>query len=201
MSDKTTVCNRALQLLGAKRVVTLTEDSENARACNLAYDEVRRAELRAHTWSFAVKRASLAAKVPVPIFGRTNAFPLPADWLRLLPKDPRENIDEPDWQIEGQEILTDDDAPLEIRYIFDIEDVNAMDALFRETLSAAIAMNISEDVTHSNSKVDRAAESYKVSIARAKRTNAIERVSAVAPQDTWLEVRRASAVAGLGTDD
>ena len=51
MASKVEIANRALQKLGAKRIASLSEDSRNARAINAAYDTLREAELRAHTWS------------------------------------------------------------------------------------------------------------------------------------------------------
>ena len=61
MASEVDIANRALQKLGAESIVSLTQDSENARACNLCYEPIRDAELRAHPWNFAIKRASLAA--------------------------------------------------------------------------------------------------------------------------------------------
>jgi hypothetical protein len=55
------ICNRALQKLGAARITSLTQDTPNARSCNVAYNVLRKAELRSHPWSFAIKRAELAA--------------------------------------------------------------------------------------------------------------------------------------------
>ena len=46
MASVVQISNRALQKLGAKSIVSLTEDSVNARAANLCYEDLRRAELR-----------------------------------------------------------------------------------------------------------------------------------------------------------
>lgn len=189
MASVVEVCNRALQILGAKRVVALTDDSTNARACNLAYDAVRMAELRKHSWCFAIARAELAADADSPAWGRATAFTMPSDLLKLLAPYPEDNLNSLDWQIEGRKILTDDSAPLYIRYVRDEEDPNVMDALFREALSARMAYEMCEEITQSNTKQDLARERYRDAIADARKANAIEQVSAEAPEDVWITAR------------
>jgi hypothetical protein len=190
MASEVGIANRALQKLGAKRIVSLTEDSKNGRAVNACYEELRDAELRAHTWTFATKRAQLAASATAPLFGKTNSFPLPSDFLRKLNLDPAQNVNTDDNQIEGRDIITDATAPLDIRYVFRVEDPNAMDVLFREALASRIAMELAEELTQSNTKKADASDDYKRAVREARRTNAIERPSQSPPEDEWVTVRQ-----------
>ena len=193
MASDVEICNRALQLLGATRIVALTDDSVSARACNNAYDAVRRAELRAHPWGFAIKRAQLPADGTAPAFGPARAFPLPSDFLRLMPQDAEDNLNDKDWAIEKHNgskcILTDDSAPLNIRYIYDCDDPNEMDALFREAFAYSLALAMCEELTQSNTKKAELREDRKAVIREARRTNGIERVPMEAAEDTWLTAR------------
>lgn len=189
MASTVQICNRALQKLGANIIISLTDNSVSARACNAAYEPVKLAELRMHTWNFAIKRAQLSATIPSPLFAKANAFPVPNDFLRLLPPDPDHNLNCLDWQIEGRQILTNDTAPLEVRYIYNVTDPNEMDALFREALSAKLAMELCEQLTQSNTKMDAIAKSYEAIIQMARKTNAIENIAAEPPTDTWITVR------------
>jgi hypothetical protein len=189
MASKVEIANRALQLLGAKSIVSLTEDSRNARSANACYETLKKSLLRRHVWNFAIKRAQLAASVTEPLFTKTTSFPLPSDFIRLLPPDPEDNFNDLDWQIEGRNIVTNDDAPLEIRYIYDVTDPNEMDILFREALSAEMALNMAEELTQSNQKKADMMLLAKEAISEAKRANAIESVAAEPPEDTWITVR------------
>ncbi len=189
MASNVGIANRALQLLGAKRIVSLTEDSRNARSINSCFEAIKLAELRKHPWSFAIKRASLAASATAPLFGRSTSYPLPADFVRLLPPDNELNFNTLDWQIEGKNIITNDTAPLEIRYIYDVTDPNEMDSLFREVFAAKLAEVTCEEITQSNAKQATAQASYKDIIAEAKRMNAIEKTSENPPEDSWVTVR------------
>jgi hypothetical protein len=190
MASKVEICNRALQKLGAKRIVSLTDDSVNARACNVAFEPVKLKELRAHTWNFATKRFSIAADIPAPTFGPQNSFTLPADWVRLLAPDPERNIDSLDWTIEGKKIFTNDSAPLQGRYVADITDPNVMDSCFREALSSKLAVELAEELTQSNAKKADAKDDYNSAINEAKRTNAIEKPAPAVADDQWVTVRR-----------
>lgn len=189
MASKVEIANRALQLLGAKRITSFGEDSRNGRAINSAYESVKLAELRKHPWTFATKRASLAASSTEPLFTKTNKFPLPSDFVRLLPQDPEDLSNDLDWTIEGRNIVTNDSAPLEIRYVYNVTDPNEMDALFREALSAKLAAALCEEITQSNAKLVAANDAYKEAIAEARRANAIEKQAEKPPEDTWVTCR------------
>lgn len=189
MADSVQICNRALQRLGAKRITSLTQDTPNARSCNFAYAPVRDAELRAHSWSSAVKRAQLAEDSSTPLFGKKARFALPSDFIRLLPLDPEQNENTIDYQIENGFIYTNYSAPLNIRYIYRITNVDTMDSLLQEAIAMKLAMELCEEITQSNTKFDLVSTHYKQAIREARRINAIERVAQQPPEDKWVTVR------------
>ena len=194
MTSVVQICNRALQKLGASAISALDEGSKNARECSTAYESLRDAELRAHPWGFAIKRVQLPASSTAPVFGRTNMFTLPSDYLRLLAPYPELNLNDLDWQIESDNegdpaIVTNDAAPLNVRYIGRITDPTVFDALFIEALAARIAMELCETITQSNSKKQAAYQDYTRAIMEARKTNAIERPAQQPPEDEWVTVR------------
>lgn len=189
MASKTEIANRALQRLGAKRITDLTEDSRNARAIAAAYESVKLAELRKYNWSFAIKRAQLASSVSTPLFGRSYIYPLPADFVRLLPLDPEQVSNNEDYQIEGRNILTNESSPLNMRYVYNVTDPNEMDSLFRETFACKLAEELCEEITQSNTKIQTVIDAYKDIIAEAKKAGAIEKTAQQPPEDSWVTVR------------
>ena len=189
MASKVDIANRALQKLGARRIVSLDEDSVNARAVKACFESVKEAELEEHPWSFAIKRAQLAASSTSPLFTKANSFPLPSDFLRLLDPDPEDNFNTIDWQIEGRNIVTNEAAALEIRYIYNVTDPNEMTPLFREALSMRIAFELSEELTQSNTKEKNARAAYESALLKAKRTNAMQRRPQEPALDEWQTVR------------
>jgi len=189
MASEVEIANRALQRVGATRITSLTEASVNARTVQAMFTSVRDAELRKHPWSFAIKRAQLAASSTAPAFGPSNAFPVPSDFIRLLPPDAEYYNNDLDWKIEGMNIVTYDSAPLNIRYVARITDPNAMDTLFREALAMALAEQLCEPLTQSNTKLAAIMADYRGIIQEATRANAIERPPIDPPEDTWLSMR------------
>jgi len=189
MASEVSISNLALQLLGAARITSLTEDSVNAREANSCYAEMRDLELEKHRWRFAVARASLAASATAPDFDFDNAFPLPTDFLRLRMPN-RTNLD---WQIENHEnqlaVLTNDSGPLEIVYIKKVTDPNIMVPTFRAALAARMAVQMCEKITQSNTKLENARVSYREAINEARRSNALQRIADEGPEDTWVTAR------------
>ena len=145
MASVVDICNGALNQLGATTILSLTEDSKNARLCNARYTQVRDSVFRSHPWNCLQKRVQLAADTDTPAWGFTKQYTLPADCLRLLTILDYDS----DYKVEGRKILTDNSS-VKILYIGRIEDPNEYDELLRETLSAAIAADIAYAITSSN---------------------------------------------------
>lgn len=188
MSSPVEIANAALTKLGAPLITSFTEATPEAKTCNECYDRLRQVELRKHRWSFAIQRFQLAADVAIPLFNFQKQYSLPAGVLRVLDPDPNENTTY-NRQIEGNKILTQEPAPLDVRFVMDITDCNLMDPLFRDALSARMALEMCEKMTQSNQKKMSLKDDYKDAIAEAKRINAIELPPQVAPTDDWLLTR------------
>lgn len=190
MASVVGVCNSALQKLGSPaRITSLSDNSPTARALSVSYESVRDKLLRASPWNFAIKRAQLAASATDPLFTKDHAYPLPSDFLRLLPTDPEDNANTLDWQIESGSIVTNDDAPLEIRYIWRVTDPNAMDVLFLDLWAVELALQLCYEITGSNQKKAALLEERKTILREAKRVNAIESEAPRPPDDTWITAR------------
>lgn len=178
-------CNSALQRVGAASILSLDDNSPEARACAVAYDSNRRDELRRHPWNFAIKRAVLAPDSTAPAFDYTYAFTLPTDCLRIL-RPPTSDLD---WQVEGRKILTNDSATLYLRYISDVEDCAQWDATFYSVTAIALAIDIVEKLTQSNAKKQALVQEYNDEIRYAHRVDAIESGPEDAADDDWWNAR------------
>lgn len=190
MASEVDICNRALQKVGAARIVSLTENSVNARACNSAYSMLRDAEFRARAWNFTITRTSLPADAVAPEWGKANSFTLPSDYVMWLRPYPEDNTDLIDYEVEGGKIYTDYDAPLYFRYVRRVEDTGLFDPLFSEALACKIAMEICEELSQSTSKKQVLRDEYKETIALARNRNAFEKIPQSPPEDEWLYKRR-----------
>jgi len=184
-----TIVNRALQLLGSQSISSLQENSRGARAMNRAYLPRLHNLLRLGIWNFALARAILAASATPPSFGKANYFPLPGDFLDLAPPDETWNFNFTDWQIEGQQIASDDQSPIKIKYITSSVTESMFDVCFAEAFAADLAVNTCEELTQSNTKMATAAKAYDTAIEDAKKRNAFEKRPTKPAEDTWVTKR------------
>jgi len=194
MPSDVEICNLALTKLGQQRILTMLDNVKAARSLNAIYAMERDSELRAHHWSFALARATLAALTAVPTFGYNHAFQLPSDFLRLIQAgdfSPGGNrvigvvSDGSDYRIEGPAILTDIPAPLHIRYMRKITDPTLFDPCFVKAFACRLAMELAEDLTQVANKRQLAAAEYKQAIIDAIRANAIELPPDPLPDGSW----------------
>lgn len=187
MTSQVDIVNRALDKLGAKTVVALTENSENARTMNRSYSIVLNGMLRTHTWNCAKTRLVLAPLAQAPPFDYDYQFQLPADCLRpLFPSDVT------DWRVEkGGVLLTNDGNVLNLVYISKLDDPNDMDACFIEAFAAKLAMENAEKITQSATKRKLAQDEYKMAMADARKANAFETIPQIQDYSSWVSARTA----------
>ena len=169
MASVVDICNGALNQLGATTILSLTEDSKNARLCNQRFTQVRDAVFRSHPWNCLQKRQELAADTTAPAWGFKFAYTLPADCLRLL----RILDYDSNYKVEGRKILSNTSS-MKILYVARITDPNEYDELLRETLSAALAADIAYAITSSNPVAVNMYNLYKEKLKEARFVYATE---------------------------
>jgi hypothetical protein len=169
MASTVEICNGALNQLGATTILSLTEDSKNARLCNSRYTQVRDALFRTHPWNCLQARLELAASTDSPAWGFTYAYTLPANCLRLL----RVLDYDSNYKVEGRKILSNA-STMKILYISRVTDPNEYDELLRETLSAALGADIAYAVTSNNTTSQNMILSYQEKLRDARFVDSTE---------------------------
>lgn len=181
MASVVQICNSALNQLGASSITALTEDSKNARICNERYETIRDAVYRSHPWNCLVKRVQLAQDTDTPAWGFTYQYTLPSDCLRVLQIRDYNS----DYKIEGRKLLIDE-SDVYLIYLTIETDVNQLDILLRETISAGLAQDIAYAITSNLQVTKLMAEKYQAKLSEARHTDASEGYNtnpAVAPTD------------------
>lgn len=178
------ICNRALTKLGEDRIIALTDNSKQAKACSHAYEFVRDAVLRMHPWNCTATRAQLAPLVTTPAFTYAYEYQIPSDALKILEVDT-----DYDWVVEGRKILTDEGTVLNIRYQKRETDPNQYDALLFEVIAAKLAYELAEPLTQSNAKKSEMKDDFKSILRDAKMNDAQEGSVSKLKEDDWITVR------------
>lgn len=186
ITSPTDICNLALDLLSAGTV----QDVENPtnpteEILNRWYDHSRRKALREHPWNFAVKRQTLSASSTAPAFGYAKAFPVPADFLRVLyistdlATDRETVLPASAYQFEGGSILITntygDSTTLNLVYVADITTVSQFDPMFIDLLAHEVAISCAYKLTESNTNIERLAQLARQRTLLAKAIDGQER--------------------------
>lgn len=146
--SNTSICNQALDKLGASRIVNFDDNKEaslQAVKCRLHFEPTRDALLRSHYWPFAAARESLSEDTVAPAFEYDNQFILPTDfmYLRTIFAD-NFTVDRNSRNrhaIEGDRLLTNN-STAQIRYTKKVTDPTKFDPLFIEVLVLKLALKL-----------------------------------------------------------
>lgn len=180
-----------------------TDNNVAARAVEAVYDGVLLALLRDYRWSFAIKRANLAALTDAPEFGYQFQYDLPSDclrvdmvsnqvygdWQRHGSGHHEYRLPVPDYQIEGRRILTDIEAPLLLRYGSSVDDPSLYDSSFTDTMACALAVELAEALTQATTKKQSAQQDLETALRRARQSSAIERPRIIQQDTSWYNAR------------
>jgi len=145
------ICNLALDYLKEKPIASIDAPITSTEAlCARWYHASRREVLRMHPWNFAKTRIQLSLNVTSPVYGYSNAYDLPSDFVKLthIGDDSVKNYKR-FYEMESGQILigNSDAATLNIGYIKDQTDVNKFDAGFIIVLALDMAKNMAMGLT------------------------------------------------------
>jgi hypothetical protein len=155
------------------------------------YDVTRDMILRSHTWNFAVKRAALSADADKPEFGWEYQYTRPADTIRILPltHDGEINGYEIPYVVEGDKILTDEEAPLWLRYVSRVEEEGRWDPLFAQVLALTLAKGLAPSLTGKETTIQRISNDLNGVLAQARLSDALEGIPEPVIDDEIIRVR------------
>ena len=187
MASSVDVANDALTFLGATRITSLTDDSNEAKVMNQLYQRTVDAVLRSYPWKVARVQAELAQSATAPEYGWDYSYRLPTDPLCLRVVDVKDADTEDKWDRYGDFIYTDL-AICKITYIGRI-DASKFDSLIRDAVAARLAADSAYPLVGSNTLMQQMYELYILRIGDAYEASAIEGSSTVL-QSQRLELLR-----------
>lgn len=166
------ICNNALLKFGNITISDLTDNTPQAQACNVLYPLMRDELLEAHNWNFAMARADISAQLATtPAFQWGYAYTLPADCLRVVELYGTDD----EWVREGNEILTNKEEEIYIRYVKQVTTSGNFSMYFANCLSVRLAAELVAKLKEDkNMRLELLQELENVWIPEAYRLNAIE---------------------------
>lgn len=196
MSTPTDLCNIALRRIGAAPISGnyLTASGKEAAVARTFYDEARRDCLNLHHWNFAIKRASLTASATSPTFGWDYAYPLPADFIRLVSLHPYDDdMATVDYRLEFQSgddrVIVTNTNTAYIRYVFDLQDVNVYSAAFRDVLSFRLARDFAGGLNKPIAEKQLTDAAFRKKLSRAKAIDGLSDYPESLAEGDWVTDR------------
>jgi hypothetical protein len=193
VTSETDIVNRALRLLKAQRITSLTDGSNNANQANDVFTQVRDDLLRSHNWNFATKRAKLAQNSTDPTFEFENAFTLPADWLRTVTVHDNDagtgTVLWKEEEVAGVGVISSSADELWIRYVYRVTDINRMAADFQTALAYELAISLPGISNLPASREAELEKRAKGKLRKAKHSDAAGSFPERRPAGSWVTVR------------
>lgn len=190
--SKTDICNIALDLLRAEPISDIGDDDPNAQLCSRQFPNALDELLELHNWNFATRRTALPMMSEAPSHGWSYQYLKPGDCLRVLPlrKNDAFNGDLIPYIVEDDKILTNETAPLKLRYIYRNEAFGRWQQTAVTALGYLLASKIAHGLTGKNSSVEMAVGLFDNQFAVAKRLDGMQGTAEEAFHDDVISVRR-----------
>jgi hypothetical protein len=169
----------------------LNDDSLQAKACNMNYEQSKSALLAQYNWTFAINRAELTKKTDnsrLPgesdadynarkdktLFEYIRRFSLPNDFLRLITMYDQSNEIlhvttgiRPPFVLENGFILTDASS-CKMKYVKDIDDVSTFSPMFIDCFVLDLAIRLTKFFNDSSSYLQQLQMDFQNQIEKAK---------------------------------
>ena len=186
------ICNQALGWLGAKRITSFSDGTNESQLCSDNYVPLRDACLEERAWTFADASLILESPTPGGWDNGENLYALPDDVIRVYRVYRRVDIRDPiqldGWRREGGSVVARYSAEIFIKATIQIEDPDDWTAAFRQVVAARLAADLAMPITRSRkmqedmwslfqTKLDSAAAT-DAGQARSERTDSTELVRA-----------------------
>ena len=187
------ICNMSLTLLGADRIVSLSDTTDkNSRECDAVFSLIRDDVLTDHAWSFAQKRVALVVSSTDVVWTDDNvsiAYDLPTDFLQLNFVNQRGAL----VKIEGSQLLSDTSS-LEILYTFRLTDPTIYQPKFVQAFAGRLAAELAIAITGKATTMERLLTVYyEKKLPQAISKDSQQGSPSEPAQSEWLNARRQGA--------
>jgi len=186
------ICNQALGWLGAKRITSFNDGTNESQLCSDNYEPLRDACLEERAWTFADTSIILDNATPGGWDNGEYLYALPSNILRVYRVyrrvDTRNPVQLEGWHREGDSVSARYSAPIYVRATIQVIDPDDWTAAFVQVVAARLAADLAMPITRSRkmqedmwslfqTKLDSAAAT-DAGQARSERTDSTELVRA-----------------------
>jgi len=193
--SKTEICNKALTLVGANPIVSITDEAQNARVLSRVYELSLKSILSEAPWVFALKRALLAQSADTLAWNdsyENYLYVKPNGMIRIF----RTNDDDAIWREHGDYIVSDAED-LGVEYVEYMDVPSKYTTSFVEAFVDKLCSDIAFIVLNSKTVAENFLEKFeKISLTKALAENAQVGTPIGMRDDAWDKAK----LGGSSTD-
>ncbi len=198
------ICNAALVRVGAAKINSLDEASNEARICKGVLDFCKEQVLASHVWWCARSRAVLplagiSGEDGAPRWPYKYAYGLPADFIRAVRIETGAPYGSPSApgkmepfileRYKASPVLLCDRQNAELVYVAQTLAPSELSAEFRQALVACLAMELATALTQSLSMRGRYQQEYEAAMRKAIFIDATQSSEWLPPDSTYVNAR------------
>lgn len=195
MVSKLELYNMALGHLGPVRLASLTENRADRREIDAVYTQAIDHILENGVWAFALRSQKIEPDTDFdPLFGRTYAYTLPDDFVRLrrICTDERMTQEDETYFREGDQVFSDQSV-LYVTFVSDDTNygynLGKWSQMFAEAVAAEIAYKSGLPITKDRGTKNDLEVIKKRKLLDAKRIDALDEPVKFKPQGSWVRSR------------
>jgi len=189
--SRTEIVNKALTLVGANPIVSIDDDTQNARVVNRVYEISLKSILSETAWTFAIKRKLLSQVTDTLEWydpGETYIYQRPNECIRIF----RANNPNTVWREEGEFIISDTTG-LGVAYVYYLNVPSKYPPSFVEAFVDKLCSDIAFMILNSATVAETFLEKYeKVSLSKALAENSQIGTPFYQKDDAWEMAKRGS---------
>lgn len=193
VTTKTGVANLAITLLKGNPVTSIEPPDKGSKSAKLAaqwYDDARREALAETDWDFALRRVQISAS-SAPAFGWTARYQLPSDFIRIATIGDEDNpLTSDDFKVEDGYILCDEPAPINVRYVYDCEDVTKFSPKFLMAFAKKLSSYLAAALTGSLNMAAGLGEIAEEDMSTAKTLDAQQTPPKKVQRSRWARAKQ-----------
>lgn len=170
------ICNQALGWLGAKRIITFSDGTNESQLCSDNYVPLRDACLEERAWTFADSSIILDNAVDGGWDNGESLYALPANVIRVYRAFSRVDLRNPPqldgWRREGGSVAVRFSEKIYIKATIQVEDPTDWTAAFRQVVAARLAADLAMPITRSRKMQEDMWSLFETKLTSAAATDA-----------------------------
>lgn len=204
MYSQVEICNMALTNYGGGGIMSMDENTEEARVLNLIYDNCRQAVLSEGIWNFATAYTdtglALMEGVSHPIY--SYVYSMPRNCLKVLQiysnsfdlADARFKCDFEVFNCNMNKAIATNVKEAKAKYVVDVTTSNLYTPEFVTCLSYLLASRCVEALTRNGQIVAEMDAKYQVALSKAMQSNVRESSQRIQKPSAYIDFRNSDYV-------